>query len=154
MNKVFLDISCWAGISLGAEHYYATLTINDHPNYSQHRLNKVLTEKDAAALNKKDKCAIALYEAGELSDRFDSESEVIKLAMATWKKIFPSGEILLLGSSAVGDPAPILIAPEPIFTKGNELYQRARKIGFWDYHEDQMMVIAKEWDILFKEERT
>lgn len=149
VKSVYLEISCWQGISLGAEHYYGSLT-QTRPDYKQVKLTKVMTQAEANASNDKDSCEFCQYEAGEETERFDSESEVKSAALTKWKEIFPDAEILFCGNSCHADPTEILVAPEPILTKGNELYKRARQVGFWDFSPEKMQKIANEWDALFK----
>jgi len=147
MKIIYLNISSYRGTCLGATHYYGHLTSRS-PDYKNIELQKPMTQKECDALNAKDKHNM-IYEPGDVSGRFNSSSEVIKFAISIWKTFFPDGEILMEGSSAVADPQKILIAPEPFFVKGNSLYQRAKKIGFWGYNETEMKKIAKEWDALF-----
>lgn len=152
-NAVFLEISCWAGMSIGAEHYYGHLSgyLNgDRDRYEKYQLNKILTARDAKLLNQKDRCDFDLYFEGEETDRFNTEREVIQTALEKWQTLFPGATILFCGSACSADPTKILVAPEPIFTEGNKLFEQAKHIGFWDFNEEKMQEIAKAWDKLFE----
>lgn len=153
-GSVFLEISCWKGISLGAEHYYGHLSGKDEKSehgYKKIQLQKIITAREAELLNRKDDCEIDLYEEGDETDRFNSEREVITTALEQWQEHFPGRTILFCGSACSADPTKILVAPEPIFTEGNKLFEEAKHIGFWDFNEERMEKISKAWDELFKE---
>ena len=145
MKAVYLRITSWAGVSIGAEHFYGSLTCNSP--HSKVEVSKPMSQEEVDTLNKKDNWDS--YKVGDLTERFDTEDDVRQRAIEILKVHFPDCELLFEGSSCCSDPCKVVIAPEPMFTEGNRLYAAAKKIGFWDNDEKAMHKLADEWDKLF-----
>ena len=92
----YLHITTWSGITFMASHYYGKLY---HGSDSTFELCKKLTKKQADDLNKRDVIGcIASYSAGDMTQRFDTEDEIIKIAKKEYKKRFPKSNVLVLGN--------------------------------------------------------
>jgi len=140
---IHLEITTWAGMSIGAIHYYGKLVGEDEQGeYKKVEVEKGMTAREARAMNKLDGTR-GLYKAGSTTSRFDRREQVIERALEIWKDHFPEGEILLIGSSSTVDPQEVLVGPEELKTVVNawvkqyedeyegypdEIYQRWRKL--------------------------
>lgn len=151
-NIVFLKVSSFAGISVGAEHFYGKL--NSLETNEDVELKYPLTKEDAAYLNKKlgiksGESTYIGYQAGEEHERFPSGDKVIEWAKKRFKKHFPKATVLVLGTR---DPNPqrVLVGPREFKSAINKLYRRHRKLD-WDYEEDreEMEEIEAEWQKLW-----
>ena len=142
---IFLEISTWAGISLGAEHFYGKLRNSSFDKTVE--LLRKLTTVECIHLNKKDNYLGLRYREGELTERFESPDLIRTLAINTWKEHYPDGEILVEGS-CIADPVRILIGPNNIKKRGNELFELAESINWYD-DEETMIKISNEWEELF-----
>jgi hypothetical protein len=101
-NVVYLVITSWQGISLGAEHYYAKLKGDAYGEYTTYDLHKVMTEEDAEILRKKDDWRH--YKAGSLTDRFNTKEEARESAILALPTAFPHAVALLEGNPAYVEP--------------------------------------------------
>ena len=143
---VFLKITSWNGISVGAEHYYGKLT-NFKTNESI-ELTYPLTTQDAEHLNRK-LGGGRYYIKGEESERFPSEKAVIGRAKKQFKVLFPKAIILVRGTS---DPNPqeVLVGPKQFKDAINVLWQRCELLN-WDREEDKegLEEIYGKWEKLW-----
>ena len=150
----YLDIQTWGGISIGAIHYYGSLKCDREQNYAKVELKHKLTQKEADALTTKDRVDSSCgYEKGYLSERFDTEKQIIRLALKTYKIHFPKANILIRGSATYAEPQPCLDGPKKIKNRINQLYKLAVKLGWWDGgNEARVDKICNEYyhDILGK----
>jgi hypothetical protein len=147
-NIVFLKITSWYGISVGAEHYYGKLT--DFKTNENIELTYPLTKEDAKYLNKKEKIEDEIgYEEGEESERFRNEEAVIERAKKQFKILFPKATILVRGTS---DPNPqeVLVGPKQFKNAINVLWQRCELLD-WDREEDEeeLEEIYGKWEKLW-----
>lgn len=143
---VYLEISSWVGISLGATHCYGDLWSNGE----RYPMRKKLTPREAIALNKKHEWD--QYRGGDLYSGFDSHSEITLIALETYKTHFPQADILVLGRSCVAEPQKILDGPPEIKEKVNAWYEEAEKIDWYDGdQEERMEKISNEfWEFWIK----
>ncbi len=135
ITPCYLDVSSYVGISIGADHYYGHLKYNDQKIELKHRL----TQKEADLLNKKDGNNYNRYKKGALSERFDTEEQVEKIAIKTWKQHFPDANILIKGSDVYIEPQPCIDGLKVIKDKINRLYKRACKLGWFDNGNDKIV---------------
>jgi hypothetical protein len=135
INPCNLYITSFDGY--GGIHAYGSLSFDGKRLY----LHKKLTKESALKLCRKD----FKYKAGMITERFESEDELINLAKKTYKKHFPKADILLLGSSAILDPQLCLDGPVKLKKKINELYYLAMKIGGYEKNCDKMTEISDEY---------
>ena len=98
-NNVYLHIFSWAGLSIGAIHWYGELRFRGH---STGRIERPLSEEDAIQLNRRlrlthseDMYKLYKVQAGEMDNRFDREEQVIEAAKEQWMDMFPEGERLV-----------------------------------------------------------
>jgi hypothetical protein len=101
---VYLELSNYTGISLGAIHWYGKLVGKG----KRVELENVLTAKHAALLNRQG--WDSAYKRGETYPGFLEEEEVKRLAAGIYKDHFPQARCLLLGSPAYAEPKYILEA--------------------------------------------
>lgn len=144
---VFLKITSWNGISIGAEHYYGRLT--DFKTNKSIELTYPLTKEDAKYLNRKVTDEVGMYEEGEESERFSNEEAVISRAKKRFKILFPKAIILIRGTC---DPNPqeVLVGPKQFKNVINALWQRYELLD-WDREEDreELEEIEEEWQGLW-----
>jgi len=146
MKIAYVEILTWGGISLGAFHCYGTLWFGD----KHIKLMKVLSRSEADALNDKDRIKFKGYKAGYESERFDSEEEIKKLAIETYKTHFPKAEVLIEGRGSCLDPQEIVDGPPEFMKSGNKLFVRSEEIGGYEGDEEEMEKISKQWMKLVK----
>lgn len=154
MNRskfVYLDITSWAGLSLGAQHYYAELQSGgDEPSV---KLTRILTPHQAAKANRyRSSDGFLRVRAGDESDGFDEKDEIYKLALKVWQKCFPQGEILLEGRSSVGDPLKVLACPShpETINIANGIWDEFEAIEGWQYKKNwsKAKAISDRWNTL------
>ena len=100
MNPKFIviNVTSWVGISIGAEHYYASycpyldtegwdIQLSEVDEWSAStwevhcKLERPLTESDAKSLNKKENWrGMFRYKVGDMSDRFDTIKQIVQAA--------------------------------------------------------------------------
>ena len=103
-----LNVLSWAGIALGASHYWGVINANYRA--------------------KEDVPSIKLD-----NNRMFSEKEVISAARRWFKKNAKQGDILLHGSHCSCDPQTILIGPRKLKRVGNALVKRAEALDCWEH---------------------
>ncbi len=156
---VYLDITSFSGVSIGAEHYYGKLVCSGD-EYKTIELEKKLTSRQAKELNKKDGYG-SVFRADSLTGRFDTEQEIISLAIVEYKKHFPEAKILLLGDSASAEAKKVLDAPsKELQEKCNALFNEQKKIGWinrggffyrTEEGEEKAWDLYKQWNRLISE---
>ena len=113
-DTVWLCISSWRGMSIGAVHYYGRFQPGTKPGekYTEIDLEHPMSAKEAERLNflhnqGKEKI-IFCYEEGEMTQGFDSRQDVIDRAIAIWRDEFPNHKRLVLGDSGYYEPQDVL----------------------------------------------
>jgi len=138
MNLIHLYITSFIGVSPGAVHYYGSLK-----SKKSIELKKKVKQSDLKALNG----SHPTYRVGNITTRFNSEKEIIRLAIKTYKEHFKNATVLCLGNTTFIEPKKILDAPKGVKTKANALYRKADKLGMWENKnkDDEMEKLTKEW---------
>lgn len=157
--KIYLEITSFYGTSLGATHYYGKL--KDEDMRRSEEIVGVLTSVDAERLNKKDN--VDTFEAGDAKWRFDTEEEIIDIALATYKQHFPEADTLILGRSVYRAPQKILDMPsQETMQRANAIFEAYEKIpleykhGFYDYtlaNRKKADALTVKWEKVLKEGR-
>jgi hypothetical protein len=109
MNDVELEVYSWAGLSIGAIHFYGEFH-QTYGEYSQRknlgRIQRKLSKSNAASINKRMRLVYSeemakfySVEPGEMDNRFDREDQVISVAKKQWKKLYPDADRLILQST-------------------------------------------------------
>lgn len=152
--KAHLEITSWVGTSaIGASHYYGRLRVNGHEEV---QLERILTTSEARQMTKDDRRLsdggdFYRWKAGQSTNRFFSEQEVIDAAVACLKDQHPEVTVLFRGNSGVLDPQPVLIGPDELKAELNGLVAEAEANDWWEGDEKNMNVIADRWDNKLKE---
>lgn len=138
-KAIYLTITTWAGMSLGAQHYYAELQ-QDYGDNCKVELTRVLTPAQAAKANR-------YRSPGDFE-------EIRELALRTWLEHFPDAQILIEGRWSVGDPQKILACPgDPtLVDEANAICQEFEKIEGYQYRRnwDRANTLNDTWDQLIK----
>jgi len=120
MSAVYLKITSWAGISIGAIHFYGELRARNP--YRCVELSNTLTVASAKRLNRHRRDDFRgedwNYRAGMKVNGFDTEQEIIDLAIKTYKTHFPEGTVLILGDPVYAEPQKIIDGPKSAIKKG------------------------------------
>jgi hypothetical protein len=105
MADFTLNIETWAGLSVGATHYYGELKNDKRElvgDIFMHWMSKKLTVRDAQKINKKFKWEysdeyykMVKVKPGEIDYRFETEEDVIKAAKKQFLKIANVGDRLI-----------------------------------------------------------
>lgn len=151
-----LEISSWSGISMGAEHLYGSICYyNAEGEYKKHTLKYPMTKELAETLNKKDGQG-SDWEAGELTDRYESTNQIRDDAVKCFREMLePQGcNILVEGSFATAQPQPVLAWAQgygKIACAFNDLYKKGKAVDWnWDKDCNLLEALCDEWKALIK----
>jgi hypothetical protein len=153
-KSAFLDITSFTYIgSIGAEHYYGKIIFTDK-SIERFDLQHPLTQKEAIHLNKKDGDIKIFhrYKRGELSDRFETENDVINYGIKLFKEKY-SDYILILGNNCARSAVPLIYWPNKLnklAVKINKLADKWEKIGGYEGNDKLAGKIDNEWNNLLK----
>jgi len=134
MKRVYLHITSWIGVSVGAQHYYAQL--QDDTDYDRRiDLTRILTPAQAARANRD---SFFRVKAGQESKGFDSQDEIRTLAVKVWQEYFPDGDILLEGDWGTAEPLRILVWPKhpELIDEANRVWSQFEKISGYQYEKN------------------
>lgn len=145
-----LHINTWVGTcAIGAEHWYGKLlwhTDQDDGNdWKEHELEYVLNQQQADRMNRKDE--YCTYKAGEESSRFFLRDEVVRVALAQWQTIVPTGRVLIVCDRCSCGVCEILAGPPKLVRLGNQLWKADEEEGY-DWTKKRG-IIDKQWEKLF-----
>ena len=152
---VYLEISSFLG-SLGATHVYGHLITKQ--DYKKVELKRKLTEYEAEKLRIKDGSSGIFYHKGAMTERFNTEEEIIKVAKRQYQKIFPTAHILVKGRTSYIEPKLVLHVKKGIkgFNKkrANEIYHQAKELDFYSDPKNDLIMdrLNTEYHNLFKHE--
>jgi len=137
---VYLEITSWIGMSIGATHYYGELKCGDKKVDLLHPL----TRKEAANLNK-ESLFDYMYKAGENYPGYVNRDKLIKQAIKTFIDHFPTADILISGRSYCADPQEILVGPEDLKEFVNSLVKEADSFGRYEGDKMRMEIIFQKF---------
>lgn len=144
MSIVYLEISSYIGWQSNATHYYGKLVSNGDSFSLQH----ALTKQESRLWSTPD----FTYDEGIEVEGFLTKTEIIQLALETYKDYFPNTSILVLGSHIYLEPQLVLdMKNKNKMERLNLLFKQAEEIGFWDNDEAQMQKIEDEWRSVLNE---
>lgn len=114
-QMVWLQISSWRGMAIGATHWYGEMRNSEHTRAV--RMMYPLTEEQALELTKKHNGGTLVevdyaYQAGDEVSSFDTKEEIIAQAIATWRTEFPDRNVLVIGNPAYADEVPVILDGE------------------------------------------
>lgn len=97
-NQAELDISSWAGISIGAVHSYGKIKVleGQMDKWISIEITREVTEADKRLNNGR---TFEAYQVGYHTDRFDSDKDIIKAAKKVFKRVFGKGWTLFIRKS-------------------------------------------------------
>ncbi|MCK9615910.1 MAG: hypothetical protein M0R48_10570, partial [Candidatus Omnitrophica bacterium] len=75
------------------------------------------------------------YGAGDITDRFESKTELRNLAITEYKKWFPDADVLICGLSCVVDPQECLDGPNWFKDESNRLWKAFQQVGGYEGNE-------------------
>lgn len=125
ISFVYLELAIWPD----GRHYYAKL-VCAASHRDTYNLEHNITDYQARDMNKRD--GTSNWKRGMLSARFMSREEAIATAKKVWRKWKPDAKVLILGSSAVLDPQPVLVGPKAYKAKVNRMVELLEKIGGYE----------------------
>ena len=144
---IYLKITTWRGMSLGAVHYYGKLNSNNYDDKSI-ELRKKMTSHEAAKLNKLHGYG-SLYKAGSSTEGFDTKDEIIELAMREFKNHYPNVRILILGDAVYSEPKKILWCEEEpgIIEIVDNMISECKEINWWEGNNPKRMdQLSDNWE--------
>jgi hypothetical protein len=142
---VYLSISSFIGISPDAEHCYGELTwysLNDCRK--KYRITHKLTRTMALMLNKKDSYFGFKHLVGEVTDRYETEKELIDDAVKYFKRYIKESQVLINGDIGIANVREVLVGPEPWKSRINALYKRWVECDGYD-NKIEANIIDKEY---------
>lgn len=138
MHIGHLNVTTFRGISIGAEHWYGDLHIENADDSNDHHeieLSRKLSDKEVLALNKK--AGARIYESGDKSTGFNTEAEVWEIGIQKFKSDYKG--ILLTGDSACWSAwANVLVYPDsfaPIVHEMNEIAKEFQSLNGYEGSE-------------------
>lgn len=144
---VYLDITSWRGISVGAMHYYGSIVVSsDVP--TEIPLMRKITRPAQIELARQDggDRYLSLYPVGGETERWRSKKLLRKAAVRYFNKHYSIEDSLLIeGSFTTCEPQTVLHGKEPFKSAINELCRQAEECGFWD-NEEIMERICSKWE--------
>ena len=146
MSAIYLRITSWSGISIGAIHYYGELKARNP--YRAIELKRTLTAASARRLTKQHGKDFQ-YRAGYETIGFETEQEIIDLAIKTYKTHFPEATVLILGDPVYAEPQKIIDGPKSAIKKADKLRAKYEECGEernWRMSDS----ICDEWDKLLE----
>lgn len=155
---VWLEISTWVGICIGAQHFYGRLHENNRGpggNSGETDVTHALTRKEAAYLNKKNSwTGFMAKKGGEMSRDFEAREQVYAAGIKLFRKQYPGDVILIVGSHGSLSAQPLLSWPAWFETQAkrvNELAAEWARIGGYEGNEKRAGQIDNEWQKLLVE---
>lgn len=157
LKTVYLEISSWQDISMGAQHYYGELIGYNGDERKEVKLTRILTPRQAAKANRyRSSDSFLNVRAGDESDGFDEKDEIIKLALKVWLTHFPDAQLLIQGRISVAEPQEILACPAypEIIESANKLYEEFEAIEGYHYKRNwkQAEEIDDKWTNLINQQ--
>ena len=154
MKTVYLTVSSWVGVSIGATHTYGRLTCESHKDEVD--VQRPITAAEAREQNKRDRAMYGtpsnFWKKGTPTNGFANEQAVVEKALSCWKEHFPGGGVLIKGHRGVLDPMPVLDGPSEFVRRANDIVARCEAIDYWDGGRDKdMRALSKEWEALLRE---
>ncbi len=153
MKLIALEITTWAGMSIGAEHYYGRLKFDGEPKDNgltmrNIEVTKVIDGAEATILNIKDRCES--YEAGDTVGRFNREVELIELGIKQVIEAHGKDIVVRLNCYTSAQPEHTVYAPENILEELNKIEIEWFEIwdndwDAWENSEDELDPICDEW---------
>lgn len=152
-NIVFLTVSSFVGMSVGAMHYYGRLEHLQGGDSSDvtHKLTQIEADRfNKGWLTKEMRTPDVGYQKGEKLTRFSSRRKVINAAKRQFKIHFSKAAVLVLGRSACFEPQEILVGPKEFKDKINVLAKEYGKLD-WDIETDRPEIkkIEEKWQKLW-----
>lgn len=153
---VFLEISSWVGISIGAVHAYGKLVWHDGAELKHLELEHPMSAKEAAYYNKE--MAARGYNScrkkpGDPSTDFSDDAAVIRAAKATVRRLWLDGRTwLILGSCGTMSAQPVLVWPSHLRAqagRSTKLAEEWKRIGGYEGNDRRAGQIDKEWQRIF-----
>ena len=147
------------GLECGPDHWHGTIWFRGHcvP------VRRTLRYDDAELLNELETDDSAPdWGAGDSTNVFLYPGSVRIRAIESYWKMFPEARMLIDGDPRVAGPQEIMdaryshnkmidLGTELI---GNELYEAAKAIDFWEQDVDAMQEICEKWSKLLRKVRT
>jgi len=155
MNTLaFLKVTSftWIG-SIGAEHFYGKLQVEKPEETVE--LEHKMSAKMAKYMNKKDGTeSFCRYKAGDMTNRFDTEEEVIMFGLMYFKTRFPKGILIQGDNCSRSAMYPVIYAPEELqlwMNKANKLVKEWNDIDGYDGSQSKRAEqIDNEWYKMIK----
>jgi hypothetical protein len=151
-QRFVIDISTWAGISLGGEHFYGKLKwTNDEGKLQSVDLEHPLSRREATYLSKKSEAyGKGMYKAGMMDNRFETREELIRYAIKKFKELRKTPQAILINSSYSNCSARPLLAWPKGFSKQakrcNDLAEEWEKIDGYEGNYNRADAIDDEWN--------
>ncbi len=102
MNIVYLAISSWQGISIGATHYYGRVHFN-HDVEDVH-LTRTLTDDSAKELSKLHGSIGVGYREGDETRSWNGVQSIVEHAQSMYRKHFSEADVLVIGDYCNCEP--------------------------------------------------
>jgi hypothetical protein len=160
MKILHVEITTWAGMSIGATHYYGKIEFPYDDHKDSIELNFILTKRDVILLNKKERMYAPTFRTkyiiGEPSSRFDTKEEIERAGIKYYEEnLKKEYSLLVLGGKGVIEPQKI-IAYNCKSSSQIKLIEKINKIAEqYDYDDDcdtdHNEALNKKWKPLWKQ---
>lgn len=147
---VFIQPTSYSEMGLWyAKHWYGTLKFRG----KREELRRTINTEEARELNRDEGIKNAdsgAYKAGMTTSRFFNKKDIIDFALKTYKNFFPKAVGLIEGDPCIAEVQKILDGPKDYMEVVNKLSNEREQLN-WDYDEERLNEIMKEWETLTKQ---
>ena len=143
---VYLEITSWRGISIGAIHYYGSMVVCNG-KLTKTPLMRKITKAAQIELARQDggDRHLSLYPVGSETERWRSKDALRRAAIRWFNKRYSTEDSMLIeGSFTTCEPQTVLHGKEPFRSAINELCEQAEECDYWE-DEKAMDRICNRW---------
>jgi hypothetical protein len=157
LKPAYLKVTTWVDtVAVMAEHYYAEIIFGENQwsrETPKARVTYLLSSRDAIRMNKADDTRLIplgiKHKPGEESKRFTDRDKMVKAAIKLFEKDPKGFDILFDGETGYIEPKRMLVGPNDIKDKANELYEKWHEAEDGEQHENpKARKLRREWEDL------
>lgn len=150
----YLKITTWKESTVTmAEHYYGDLIMG----LEYITVTYILDQGAVKRLNRTEEFrmvpSLGRHIVGDDSSQFFTEEGLKKKAIEKFKEDQKGFKYLLCGDNSIAEPQEMLVGPEPLMGKANQLWAEFEAFNGWDCKEEEETAVQKlsdSWEELLK----
>lgn len=144
----YAHTTSYAGISIGAIHYYVSLRGPDQ----HYRIEQLMDERMAASLTRKDRGTSYSHQwrVGEPTSRFDTEHQALQAAIVVFKAKASEGDALVHGKVYTMEPMLGLAGPQAFLDVSRVIVKDCQASNWWEGSEANMRALCDRWKLVLE----